>query len=41
VKLDSQCSAYCDAIIKLPHMQEWMVAANTEPDELEELDVEF
>jgi glutathione S-transferase len=41
VKLDSQCSAYCDAIIKLPHMQEWVVAANTEPDELEELDVEF
>jgi glutathione S-transferase len=41
VKLDGQCSAYCDAIIKLPHMQEWVVAANTEPDELEELDVEF
>jgi glutathione S-transferase len=41
VKLDAQSSAYCDAIVALPHMQEWVAAAKAEPDELEELDVEF
>jgi hypothetical protein len=25
----------------LPHMREWIAAAKVEPDELEELDVEF
>jgi glutathione S-transferase len=41
VKLDAVCSAYCKAIMALPHMQEWIEAAKTEPEELEELDVEF
>ncbi len=41
VKLDSLCAAYCEAIMALPHMQEWLEGAKTEPDELEELDVEF
>ena len=41
VKLDGQCSAYCNAIMTLPHMQEWIAGAKSEPDELEELDVEF
>ena len=41
VKLDGQCSAYCNAIMTLPHMQEWIAGAKAEPDELEELDVEF
>jgi glutathione S-transferase len=41
VKLDDVCAAYCKAIIALPHMQEWIEAAKTEPEELEELDVEF
>ena len=41
VKLDGQCSAYCNAIMTLPHMQEWIAGARSEPDELEELDVEF
>ena len=41
VKLDSQCAAYCRAIIELPDMQEWVAAAKAEPDELDELDVEF
>jgi glutathione S-transferase len=41
VKLDSRCAAYCKAIMALPHMQEWLAGAQTEPDELEELDVEF
>jgi glutathione S-transferase len=41
VKLDSQCAAYCRAIMELPDMQEWVAAAKAEPDELDELDVEF
>jgi glutathione S-transferase len=41
VKLDGQCSAYCNTTMTLPHMQEWIAGAKAEPDELEELDVEF
>jgi len=41
VKLDAMCAAYCKAIMALPHMEEWIVGAKAEPDELEELDVEF
>jgi glutathione S-transferase len=41
VKLDAQCAAYCQRIMALPHMIEWVEAAKREPDELEELDAEF
>jgi len=41
VKLDSDCAAYCKAIMALPMMQEWLEAAKAEPDEVVELDVEF
>lgn len=41
VKLDSECAAYCSVIMTMPQMQEWIAGARTEPDELEELDVEF
>jgi glutathione S-transferase len=41
VKLDDGCAAYCAAVMALPHMQEWVAAAKAEPEELEELDVEF
>lgn len=41
VKLDPGCAAYCKAIMALPAMQEWVAAAKAEPDDLEELDVEF
>jgi glutathione S-transferase len=41
VKLDAQCAAYCDRIMALPDMIEWVEAARVEPDELEELDAEF
>jgi glutathione S-transferase len=41
VKLDRVCSAYCEAIMAMPLMQEWIAAAKEEPDEVEELDVEF
>ena len=41
VKLDAQCAAYRDRILALPFMVEWVEAAKTEPDEVEELDAEF
>jgi glutathione S-transferase len=41
VKLDAVCAAYCKAIMATPFMQEWCAAARKEPDEMEELDVEF
>jgi glutathione S-transferase len=41
VKLDRSCTAYCDEILTWPAMEEWIAAAKLEPDELEELDVEF
>jgi glutathione S-transferase len=41
VKLDSECAAYGQAIMALPAMTEWVDAAQAEPDDLEELEVEF
>ncbi len=41
VKLDPLCAAYCQAIMAMPHMGEWVAAAKNEPDEVLELDVEF
>ncbi|MFN3349162.1 glutathione S-transferase family protein [Pseudorhodoplanes sp.] len=41
VKLDRACAAYCQTIMTMPLMQEWIAAAKEEPDEFEELDVEF
>jgi glutathione S-transferase len=41
VPLDRVCAAYRDRILDLPQMREWTAAALTEPDEVEELDVEF
>jgi glutathione S-transferase len=41
VKLDSDSAGYCETISNWPAMQEWTEAAKLEPDELEELDVEF
>ncbi len=41
VKLDSDCAGYCETISNWPAMQEWTEAAKLEPEELEELDVEF
>lgn len=41
VKLDPGCTAYCRHILALPTMTEWIASAQTEPEELEELDVEF
>jgi glutathione S-transferase len=41
VKLDTTCAAYNKTILSMPFMQEWIDAALAEPEELEELDVEF
>ena len=41
VKLDSDCASYVSTIMAMPAMKEWIKAAKTEPDEVEELDVEF
>lgn len=41
VKLDSDCAGYCGRILALPDMIAWRDAAMLEPEELEELDMEF
>jgi glutathione S-transferase len=41
VKLDADCAGYCDRITALPDMIAWREAAMLEPEELEELDMEF
>jgi len=41
VKLDSDCAAYCQAIMDQPAVKEWIDGALAEPDEVVELDVEF
>ena len=41
VELDDRSAAYCETIMTMPAMREWVAAAQQEPDELEELDVEF
>jgi glutathione S-transferase len=41
VKLDPVCSGFSKRILALPEMVEWFAAAKLEPEEIEELDVEF
>ena len=41
VRLDRAAMDYCEMILSLPDMQEWIEAAKAEPDEVVELDVEF
>jgi glutathione S-transferase len=41
IQLDEKLSAYCDRMLALPEMQEWVAAAEQEPDAIEELDAEF
>jgi glutathione S-transferase len=41
VKLDRDCGAYCERMLALPDMIAWRDAALVEPDEFEELDMEF
>ena len=41
VKLDPACEAYCKQILAWPDLAEWWAAAQREPEQIEELDIEF
>ena len=41
VRLDLDCTDYCARIMEWPAMAEWVRAAQEEPEEIEELDMEF
>ena len=41
VSLDTACAAYCQRIMALPAMKEWVAAAKLEEDDIDELDAEF
>lgn len=41
VKLPKSCILYCQTIMAMPEMQEWVAAARAEPDDIEELDMDF
>ncbi|SEE64346.1 glutathione S-transferase [Rhizobiales bacterium GAS188] len=41
VRLDPVCAGYCQRILAHPHMLRWQKEAESEVDEIEELEVEF
>ncbi len=41
VEIDDISAAYCERILALSEMQEWIAAARLEPEEIDELDMEF
>ena len=41
VEIDDISAGYCERILALPEMQEWIAAARLEPEEIDELDMEF
>ena len=41
VELDEPCRRYCETIMAMPEMQEWVAAALQEADAIDELDMEF
>jgi len=41
VPLDEECAGYCKTIMALPEVKEWIADAKKEPDDIDELDVEF
>jgi len=41
VKLPEPCQRYCQTIVSMPEMQAWIAAAQLEPAEIEELDMDF
>ena len=41
VKLNKACIQYCQTIMAMPEMKEWVAAAKKEPDDIEELDMDF
>jgi glutathione S-transferase len=41
VKVERACLPYCNAIMAMPELREWVKAAKQEPEEIDELDMEF
>jgi glutathione S-transferase len=41
VKLEPRLTTYADAIVNMPEMAEWIASAKAEPEEIEELEVEY
>jgi glutathione S-transferase len=41
VKIEPRLQAYADLIMAMPEMVEWIEAAKAEPEEIEELEVEY
>jgi len=41
IKLDRLCERYCHHIMSWQDMKEWVVAAQKEPEQIDELDIEF
>jgi glutathione S-transferase len=41
VKLDQVSAAYCRTIMAMPEMKEWIAAARLEPEEIDDLDMDF
>ena len=41
MKLPADCLDYRDTILGMEAMREWIALAEAEPDEIEELDIEF
>src|SRR6186713_371740 len=41
VALEPPLRRYCDTIMAMPEMREWLTAAKAEPDDIAELDMEF
>jgi glutathione S-transferase len=41
IQLDAVCAAYCQRIMALPEMRDWIEAAKEEHEDVEELEVEF
>jgi glutathione S-transferase len=41
VKIPEPCQHYCRTIMAMPEMKQWIAAARVEPDEIEELDMDF
>ncbi len=41
VKMDPVCDRFCQEILAWPDMREWFASAQREPEQIEELDIEF
>jgi len=41
VQLDRTCQEYCSQVMAWPDLREWIDAARLEPEQIEELDIEF